>query len=324
MSVALSQGNNSQSEMLLEAALQRRPVVYELAAHSIFSAQGADTVRYLHGRLTQDIKSLASGAATQSLILSPQGKVLGKLTLLREREQFLILSDPLATAAAQEEFVAALLKFKVSDDIAIVPEEKRLVAFFLVGLDSTVAREAVTGSGIAVAFSLGNVTGSLLLTTRECGGALRETLSAKIAEGELLHGDADAYELLRIAQRIPQFPDDFPAPVLAPDIDLTHYVSFTKGCYAGQEVIEMATARGRPARRFAAFSAKGQPSSGVNIVASTINDTDGKSSGFITSAAYLPARNETLLLGFVKTATEQGAILFCTGLSSEPVALNWR
>src|SRR5690554_5182991 len=78
-------------------------------------AEGPDTSRYLQGRITQNIATLAPGKGAKSLLLSPQGRVLGQFTIFKREKDFLLLSEPAAAENSYEYFSDALLKFKVAD-----------------------------------------------------------------------------------------------------------------------------------------------------------------------------------------------------------------
>jgi aminomethyltransferase len=76
-------------------------------------------------------------------------------------------------------------------------------------------------------------------------------------------------------------------------------VSFNKGCYAGQEVVEMATARGRPNRQLVKFSVPGRE---VTAGSKLSTDNSKAAAGEVTSSVYLPQDNRSLILALVKTS----------------------
>jgi folate-binding protein YgfZ len=294
----------------------------------VYQISGTDAVRYLHGRLTQDVKSLMPGSGARTLILTPQGKIEGQFLLLRQEQGFLLISDPLPDNEAEKAFMAALLRFKVADDITVEPCS--LSCLSLVGPKSSESLEqllhirppqsafehttlAIDGRDILIAAHprRGFPGFDILLSPDE-----KEKLIARFASHLPLGGPA-AWEMIRIASGSPQMGSDLDEHILGPEIDLTELVSFDKGCYAGQEVVEMATARGRPNRKLLVLRAKSQSA----FAAGTEINVADKKCGFITSSCYFPERGESLSLAFVKTALADEPAFDAGGLALLPVAL---
>jgi folate-binding protein YgfZ len=206
-----------------------------------FLVQGRDARRYLHGRLTQDIKSMTIGSTRRSLLLTPQGRVQGKFRVICAGENdFVLISDPLSSAAERSELIANLLQFKVSDEVI-----------------------------------------------------LKE-----------LNGD-NVKEQIRLLVGEPLIGKELTEKTMGTDIDVTEYVSFNKGCYTGQEPVEMSTARGRPNRALIHFFVEGEIKNleGVEI----------GSSGKITSASFIPELKKTFGLGFVKFDQREEKLLSAGG-----------
>ena len=69
-------------------------VLFELPLQIIVSIHGPDSERYLQGRITQEVSKIAEGSGAQSLLLTPQGKILSQFHLFRSKEQFFCIADP--------------------------------------------------------------------------------------------------------------------------------------------------------------------------------------------------------------------------------------
>lgn len=98
--------------------------------------------------------------------------------------------------------------------------------------------------GTVIPHSRGRFPGCDILLPRS---AEAEFLGALTPLGVHL-GDDDGLEALRILGRVPRYAAEITEKTLTSDLPLDGLVSFTKGCYAGQEVVEMATSRGKPNR----------------------------------------------------------------------------
>jgi folate-binding protein YgfZ len=102
---------------------------------------------------------------------------------------------------------------------------------------------------------------------------------------------------LRLEAGIPWFPDDFNDTVIPHEatLEATH-VSFTKGCYTGQEIVERVRSRGHVNRRrvLLNFSDATAPAPGTKLLAA------GAEVGYITSAAFSPASGKVIGMGYVR------------------------
>jgi len=304
---------------------------FELAASSgilfgplrrpVFRLTGADATRYLHGRVTQEIKALTPGMGNRSLLLTPQGKIQGQFLVLREESAYLLISDPL-DSAGKTEFLSALLQFKVADDVVTEDISDSLVLFHYSGPEDAALKalqlELVPGAltfknarafsttAFVVRHPYGPFAGLDFLVLQTDAERFAQELTQKLS---IERGDESGLELLRIAARRPRMEADLSEKILGPEIDVSEVVSFQKGCYAGQEVVEMATARGRPNRMLTLFESEG---SSALEAGSEIRSGDTLC-GFITSSAVLPTKRKVFALGFLKTSCAHEDIFTSAG-----------
>lgn len=296
-------------------AAKDNAVVFGPEELPIFRVRGGDAVRYLHGRLTQDVKGLAEGHAKRALILTPQGRIQGHLVLLREAEGFLVVSDPLPDEETRKVFTSALMQFKVADDVSLHETNyKRLTVIgTLAGRwppmqPSTNLTFVNTDSTVVLRRDRGSVIAYEIFGESPAVEALRtELIGAGAASG-----NSDAFEMLRIAAKIPQMGSELSEKVLGPEVDVEQVVSFDKGCYSGQEVVEMATARGRPNRMLSLFEGVGReaPAQGTEVFL----PEDSKAVGIITSTCLLRGEGKVLALGFVKTPAADAPLFLAGGV----------
>ena len=229
------------------------------ASSRIFRASGSDSERYFQGRLTQDVKGISVGKTRPSLVLSPQGKIQGKLLIHRRKNDFLFVSDPLPSNEALESFQKAILQFKVADDVQV---------------------EEIKNS----------------------------------PEIQFFQGSEEDFHIQRILAGEPLFGIDINEKTTVSDIPLDKFVSFDKGCYAGQEVVEMSIARGKPARFFTRFEAKKVSPFKHET---PVGDEEGKQIGVITSSVLIPNTERVLSLGFLKNSVSEETKLFSEGVPLE-------
>jgi folate-binding protein YgfZ len=132
-----------------------------------------------------------------------------------------------------------------------------------------------------------------------CQESDRDTLWQHLVDSGLVIADADAYELLRIESSRPRFGHELTQDYIPLETGLWDDVSFSKGCYIGQEIIARMESRNRLAKKLVKLAPSAPVEAGSPLTA------NGKNAGTLTSAAGSAA------LGYVKTAVlESGSELF--------------
>lgn len=284
----------------------------------LYRVSGSDAERYLHGRVTQNVKALIPGHGAKSLVLTPQGKIQGQFILLREEKTYLLLSD---AVQSEPSFREALLQFKVADDVQLEDLSSRFKVFIALGPETgeMFAESADLGSE---AFSHASLAEFGAVLFRYPFGALpglgflvpNENEERLITSLALPAGNERVFETLRILAEIPRMDVDLSEKVLAPEIDLEALAAFDKGCYAGQEVVEMATARGRPNRMLLLL--KGEAATAPPAGSEIFSAKDpGKACGFVSSSCLLAAEAQAWCLAFLKTSAAEDGMFQCNGSS---------
>jgi folate-binding protein YgfZ len=296
-------------------AAKETVAIFDTNWHAIFSLSGPDRVRYLNAVVSNDIKSVGEAYGTRALLLNPQGHILAELEVYALAEKLLVRTH----ASARERTFATLDKFIIMDDVTLEDLTDQLGSFALEGPQAgTVVAQAC---GLALeGFSefanaelpidgvpshlirrshLGGI-GAEIIAPREHLGLLWQSMHARIhAAGGASIGMA-TLNALRLEAGIPWFPDDFNDTVIPHEASLeaTH-VSFTKGCYTGQEIVERVRSRGHVNRRrvLLTFSEAAAPPSGTKLRAV---GAAGADVGYVTSAAFSPASGKAIGMGYIR------------------------
>jgi tRNA-modifying protein YgfZ len=228
---------------------------------------GPDAEDYLQRMLSNDVAVLAAGEYCEALLLTPKGRVIAPMRVLRRDEQdFLLLTEP----ELGERLVAELARMRFAAKVEIGLEEHS--SFLLIGADSGGLRTADYG-----------VPAVEVLDEDPPADA------AEISEEEV--------EALRIAAGTPRFGKEIDDRVLPAEAGLVERaVSFTKGCFPGQEPIARLHYRGHANRRLRVLEVE-RTEPGAEIL------WEGKSVGRVTSAVAGGA------LGFVRDEVPADAIL---------------
>ncbi|MCB0322804.1 MAG: hypothetical protein KDD69_04490 [Bdellovibrionales bacterium] len=281
----------------------------------IARVSGADASRYLQGRVTQNVASLQPGGGAKSLLLNPQGRVLGQFVILRREQDFLLLAEHAAVEDPEPYFARELLRFKVADqvDFEYLHEELDCIAmlgpktpevFAKLGWsmpEASFAHQSLLWESIpltVVRSARGAAVGVDVLVPRPAASKLRQELFN--VEPSLLEGTEQVLELLRITQSIPRMGPELGEKTLATEIETKDLISYGKGCYAGQEVVEMSTARGRPNRQLLQLRGVAETAPPAGSTVFSLGDT-AVECGSVTSSQRIPSAGECRCLAFVKT-----------------------
>lgn len=227
---------------------------------------GPDAESYLQGQLSQDVAALAVGDSAWSFVLQPQGKVDAWMRVTRVAEDTFVLD---VDGGFGDTVVARLERFKLRVKCTIERLDWQMVAVRGVLPDLDTLR--ATGAELLVPLDWRDEVGVDLL------GA-----SVAIPAG-VDEQDVDAYERWRVAVGMPKMGaelDDRTIPAEAGVVDLS--VSFTKGCYTGQELVARVDSRGSNTPR--KLRAVVLPE-GATVAAGDALTIDGREVGVVTSAA---------------------------------------
>jgi folate-binding protein YgfZ len=244
--------------------------------------EGPDARRYLHSQLSNDIESLSENGSRQSLLLEPTGKVVALVRVVRESDEtFLVLADP-ATEGVLDLVEARLRRFLIRTKASIGRRQLDLVRLRStegspMDLDDPRAHRVWWEDGAAV---------DLL------GATIPESL------GAVMVVDDSDLEIERVRSMWPANGSEVIAGETVPASlgVVSVAVSFTKGCYPGQELVERMDSRGATAPRTLRSIVANGRSVGDSVV------VDGVDVGRITSVAGDRA------LAFVDRATDDASI----------------
>lgn len=285
--------------------------------HATFSLTGADRVRYLNAVVSNDVKTLAEGCGILALLLNPQGRILAELQIYARAERLLLRTH----ASVRERTRETLEKYIIMDDAELSDATDETASIGIEGPrageiiweTSGVKLEELPEIGIRevkiediscelVRHPRVGMPGAEWIAPRGQIAALWEIIRARV---ESLGGQAagmGALESLRLEAGIPFFPADFNDTVIPHEaaLEATH-ISFSKGCYTGQEIVERVRSRGHVNRRRATlqFSTRVAPAFATRLTA------EGKEVGIVTSAAYSPQAGAAIGMGYVRR--EHGA-----------------
>jgi folate-binding protein YgfZ len=285
--------------------------IYDLSSRAKIRLTGSDRVRWLNGMVTNNIRDLAPNHGVYCFLLNAQGHIQADFYVYNMGGSIIVDTD----AQLREKVLAHFDKFIIMDDVEVADVTETLGVIGAAGQQSkTVLRAAGIDLPDLVPLEMctpkcdcdcGCVRCTVLRGDEAAGESyeirlapdqMKSARESLIAAGAIAVG-ADALEMRRISRGIPRYGVDIRERDLPQETGQMRALSFTKGCYLGQEIVERIRSRGAVHREFTAFSIEGPlPDPGTRIQA------DDKEAGEITSSADLPlsAGNRAVALGYLR------------------------
>jgi folate-binding protein YgfZ len=272
--------------------------------------EGKDARAFLQALVTNDLDAIAAGSGLDAAYLTPQGRMIAMLRILVSADGLLVEVAPGQAADLATRFDRLIF----TEQVAVSDVTEATTAIGVVGGDAAgvVARAAgLDREPVAALALLAHLASGDTLVVRVDDAPLpgyaiwapvtaRPRLIDRLAAAGAVGIDPLLDEALRIEAGRPAFGIDMTEDTIPLEAGLLERaISTTKGCYVGQEVIIRVLHRGagRVAKRLVRLtfdsSVASPPQAGTPLVA------DDKETGRITSAAWSPARERVIALGYV-------------------------
>jgi glycine cleavage system T protein len=307
--------------------------LFDFSFRSKFTLSGEHRVCFLHRIVSNDVKGLVPGQGTYATLLSAQGRILADLRIYLDEDRIWVDTD----GDLVEKAISTLRRYIIGDRVQIEPSEHLALALqgpaargamvgLLQGADSVaeeMAHRAITYEGRPGRIVRLSSTGEEGYEVWLEADGLRSFWSALLnqpAVAPVVPCGTEALESLRIEAGIPRYGPDLGEDTLPLEAGLLNALSFNKGCYIGQEIVERARSRGHVnwkllGLRFDPAAAVPNPGDALSKEAKTV--------GEITSACYSPALARPIALAYVRReVAEPGTrLLLATGGAGEVCAL---
>lgn len=291
------------------AALDSGPVLAPLGHFGLIRATGDDAASFLHNLLSNDIQHLGMGRAVRCGFCSPKGRLLADFMIWREGRDYLLQ----LSADIQPALLKKLGMYVLRSKAVLSDANGELI---LLGLAGSGAGKALEGLGFNLPTEPLDVSYSPAATLLRLEGNRFQLAVRAGAAGELWDrvsaiarpvGTA-AWRKLEIEAGIPHITaltqDEF-VPQMA-NQDLIGGVSFTKGCYPGQEVVARTKYLGKVKRRTYRAQVEGSsPAPGTDLYSP---DLQGQSCGKVIEAVALPSGGSEMLASMLMSSADSGEV----------------
>lgn len=289
------------------AAVRRAAGLVDHGNMGVLEVTGRDRASFLHAMLSNDVKSLAPGQGCRAAFLDVHGKVQVLLFVWVLEDKILMITPGEMAAKTNE----ALDRYLFSEKAYFRDATGELSLLMLAGPEAPALAERLTGTRPPetawshVVTRLADLEVRLVRGGGETGEAEVWVVSAiaagpKVWQALLAAGarpcGARVHESLRIEAGTPYYAHDVDDTVLLPEIPIEPWVSYTKGCYIGQEVVVRIRDRGHVNRhlRGLVFEGPAPPPHGATVLA---GDAEV---GRITSATWSFGLERPIALAYVR------------------------
>jgi folate-binding protein YgfZ len=283
--------------------------------------RGPDAAEWLQGLLTQEIKSLQVGQGAYAAYLTPQGRMIADLRVLRREATYMLE----VVASARATLLSRLDQFVIMEDVTIADVTDSTGCLTVIGPAAATSAAACTGlptSALAALPEHGQLSlsrpGAFVAASQAFGvpafdlvasvadlDSWRPLLAARVAQAS-----ERVLETARIEAGRPRFGIDMHEDTIPLEAGIeSRAISFDKGCYVGQEVVIRILHRGqgRVARRLVWVESASHAADTPPWQSGEVVHTGDKAVGVVTSACWSPARGGLLGIAMVhRDAAEPG------------------
>jgi folate-binding protein YgfZ len=295
-------------------AARERAAWLDRSSRGRIVVSGGDRRSYLQGLLTNDIAALTPGTGCYAAYLTAQGRMIADVWVYEIGDIILLVTE----GDVKDTLLARLDQFIFGEDvqlgdvtatfaeIAVVgPRALAVLSQVLQGAPADALQTLPDHANLRASFGDAPVIVTRVTDVGEAGFEIyigvdiRDALTAALQSAGATALDEATADVLRVEAGVPRFHRDMDEDTIPLEAGIeTRAISFTKGCYVGQEVIIRVLHRGhgRVARRLVGLAIDGP----VVPARSAVIEANGKAVGEVTSAVFSPRQQQPIALGYVQ------------------------
>lgn len=248
----------------------------------LIEVSGKEAVQFLNGMITNDIAKLEDGAQMSAAFPNVQGRLVALVRVLKTGDKFLFETEE----ATREKVFQNLFRFTFAGDFFVEDVSEKHSYFSVQSLEFRVQSSdaIVFDSKFGKDFFVPNESADKFLNE------LKDQNAVEISD--------ELFEILRIENGVPLYGVDMDETTVVLETGIDEAVSFTKGCYVGQEIIARIHFRGHVAKQLTGLIFESE-SANINP-GDEIKSLEDKNAGKITSVTFSPKLGKTIALAFVR------------------------
>jgi folate-binding protein YgfZ len=306
-------------------ALHESAAWLDISSRGRIRASGEDRQRLLHAIASNAVEGLAPGQGVYAFFLNAQGRIQADSRIFVSEDHVLIDCEP----QVRQTLLDHINSYIIMDDVQLEDATESTSAVALEGPRADqIARSALGGilpscepyahresGGIRVLrASVSGQPGLWLF----CSPGGKDELLKKLEGAGAAAGAEQDFSVVRVENRQPRFGEDYSSANIPHETTLLQAVSFSKGCYLGQEIVERVRARGQVNRLLVSleFETQQPPEAATPV------DHAGKEAGRLTSPVLSPRWGKVLAFAILRReAAAEGAEVTAGGVSGRVHAL---
>jgi len=298
--------------------------LFDLSSRGLIEVSGGEAVMFLNGLITNDVQSLPANTWMPAAFPNVQGRLLAISRVWRKDDKFYFDTE----AATRENVLKIVERFVPAGDFNVRDLSDETVCFSLQG---KAAGQLFPADGKPPApdqiaeFTFSDEKITVLEDADLSGGgyyffvpkAVSEQFRNQMETAGAIPISTETFEVLRIESGLPLYGVDMDETTVVLETGLDKAVSFTKGCYIGQEIIARIHFRGHVAKRLSGLifdeTAEVKPND-------ELRSSEGKPAGRVTSVTFSPKLQKTVALAYVRYEFLAEGTLLNTGDHTAKVA----
>jgi len=284
--------------------------IFDLSSRGRIEVSGAEAVQFLNGLITNDVKTLGDNSWMPAAFPNVQGRLLASVRVIRRGDSFLFDTE----SATHAVVLKTLERFTLAGDFRVRDVTHETAHMSVQGKDAARIVGAVLGESAAniphrgaLVLSWHDTDVTVMRATHTAEDGFDVIIGAseapKLWESLMAAGARPvgfgALEVLRVEAGVPRYGVDMNETNVVLEAALDEAVSYTKGCYIGQEIIARIHWRGHVAKRLTGLILDDNEATQVPR-GSKIKTPEGKEIGRITSLTFSPRLKHEVALAYVK------------------------
>jgi folate-binding protein YgfZ len=280
----------------------------DLSSRGRLRVSGSEATMFLNGLITNDMKTLAENRWMPAAFPTVQGRLIGAVRVVRLKDAFVIDTD----AESHEAVLKTVSRFTLAGDFHVKDLTSETALLSVQGKRAVEVVEKVLKTSVSdlprdgvLETNSQNRPVTIIRATHTAEDGfdiLIDSAQGAQLRQALIDADAqvvspDVFEVLRIEAGIARFGHDVDETNVVTETNLDDAVSYTKGCYVGQEIIVRIKHRGHVAKKLTGLRFQTEKRIEPGTI---IKSSDGKEIGKLTSTAFSPKLEATIGLGYVR------------------------
>jgi len=286
--------------------------IIDLSSRGRITVSGSEAVMFLNGLITNDMKTLEPFHWMPAVFPNVQGRFIAAVRVIRlgdedNKPRFLLDTE----AATHHAMFKTIERFTMAGDFKVIDVTEQTSCFSvqgkqaLVRVCSIVDLDRPPDRNHAAEIRWNNAAATIIRATHSAedgADVIVDKQNARALWTQLIQAgaiavDQETFDTLRIEAGVPQFGKDMDETNVVSETNLDDAISFTKGCYIGQEIIARIKYRGHVAKKLTGLTFEDNR---MPAPLSVIRSSDGKEIGRITSPTFSQSLNRAVALGYVR------------------------